>query len=49
MDEQCGRADKVPVEQMLREVNECISGKNWKIWSQMTSASVATIGSSGHK
>jgi hypothetical protein len=49
MDEQCGRADKIPLEQMLREVNECISGKNQKIWSQMTSASVAKIGSSGHK
>jgi hypothetical protein len=49
MDEQCGRADKVPLEQMLREVNECTSGKNWKIWSQMTSVSVAKIGSYGHK
>jgi hypothetical protein len=36
MDGQCGRADKVPLEQMLREVNECISGKNWKFRSQMT-------------
>jgi hypothetical protein len=36
MDGQCGRVDKVPLEQMLREVNECVSGKNHKFWSQMT-------------
>jgi hypothetical protein len=36
MDGWCGRADKVSLAQMLREVNECVNGKNQKFWSQMT-------------